>query len=133
MKYTNYILKAYSLQKKAREVGVVWAITHDGALLTHKVMATHMGIKIVDLDAIHPTKKIPLHSLPEQNSADHAFLYIMVIGHESKQLIKNNFSDLFSFFGRASATELEGKKENPFHQYGYKAFKLTLKKTDFKL
>ena len=57
VKYTNYILKAYSLEKIARDIGVVWALTHNGSLSTYKIMATHMVIKIVNLEALHPTTK----------------------------------------------------------------------------
>ena len=50
----------------------------------------------------------------------------MVIGQESKHLIKDNFSELFKFFQNASITKLEGTDQNPFFKYGYKAFQLTI-------
>ena len=123
MKLTEFILSAYGLSQKAKNVSIEMPLTYDGAQLTHKTSHVTMGLKVTDLQAINPRTKLPLGEMKEMNSPEHSHPFIMVIGKESNEMMKENFKYMFDFFKSASNCQEPQLFENPFSGK-YKKFNL---------
>ena len=120
-KITKFLLDAYNLSGKAKVVNLQMPITYDGAQLTHKTSHVTMGLKIADLDAVHPKTKLPFRHMSEMNSPENSHPLCMVVGKESKEMIRDNFKWLLDFFS-ASSLGSEGGIGNPFADLGYLPF-----------
>ena len=84
-----------------------------------------MGLKITDLDAVHPQTKLPFKNINEMNSSNNSYPLCMVIRKESKEMIKENFKCILDFYASSSIGDNDAV-QNPFMDLGYLPFDLCI-------
>jgi hypothetical protein len=115
MYYLNFdhaihlLLKATGLYGKAQRASVSISFTADGALLLNSRTHISCGIKITDVDGIHPVAKLPLTAVDEDTketfyncmqSRELCAILVMADAKDSKELYSDVFKDFYEYAER---------------------------------
>lgn len=103
------LLKATGLYEKAQRTSVSISFTADGALLLNSRTHVSCGVKITDVDGIHPVTKMPLTAIDEDNSEalyncmqsrELCAILVMADAKDSKELYSEVFKDFYDYAER---------------------------------
>jgi hypothetical protein len=103
------LLKATGLYHKAQRASVSISFTADGALLLNSRTHVSCGIKITDVDGMHPVTKLPLIAVDEDTeetfyncmqSRELCAILVMADAKDSKELYSDVFKDFYEYAER---------------------------------
>ena len=103
------LLKATGLYEKAQRTSVSISFTADGALLLNSRTHVSCGVKITDVDGIHPVTKMPLAAVDEDTSElvyncmqsrELCAILVMADAKDSKELYSDVFKDFYDYAER---------------------------------
>jgi len=102
----HLLLKATGLYEKAQQTNVSIPFTADGALLLSSRTHVSCGVKITDVDGIHPISKLPLSCTdiePNENfyncmqSRELCAILVMADAKDSKEVYDDMFKDFYNY------------------------------------
>jgi len=111
------LLEATGLYEKAQRESVCISFTADGALLLNSRTHVSCGVKITDVDGIHPVTKAPLTAIDEDTdeqfyncmqSRELCAIMVMADAKDSKELYEDVFKDFYEY---AEKLRIEGMPE----------------------
>jgi hypothetical protein len=100
------LLKATGLYEKAQRTNVCISFTGDGALLLNSRTHVSCGVKITDVDGIHPVTKLPLTAVDEDTdenfyncmqSRELCAILVMADAKDSKELYDDVFKNFYNY------------------------------------
>jgi hypothetical protein len=124
------LLKATNLYEKAQRESVCLSFTADGALLLNSRTHVSCGVKITDVDGVHPVTKKPLTAVDEDTeeafyncvqSRELCAIMVMADAKDSKELYDEVFSEFYAYTERL---RIEGMSASDDGEPALKPFKV---------
>jgi hypothetical protein len=104
-------LKSTGLYEKAQRSSISISVTADEALLLNSYTHVSCGVKITDVDGIHPITKLPLAITIDDKEKENVFncmqsrdlcaILVMADAKDSKELYNDVFKDLYRIMLRS--------------------------------
>jgi hypothetical protein len=103
------LLKATGLYDKAQQTSVSISFTADGALLLNSRTHVSCGVKITDVDGIHPVTKLPLTAVDAETdetfynsvqSRELCAILVMADAKDSKEMYDEVFKEFYDYLER---------------------------------
>jgi len=123
-KVIRLLLKATGLYRKAQVSNVSISFTADGAALTKSRTHVSCGVKITDIDGVHPLTRMPLTEINVEDSSDTCCLnmvqsrelcaiLVMADAKDSKSLYNDVFREFYEYSEKLRLFGMEAKDGEP--------------------